>query len=161
MNYSPEQIEKMKDHIKGYESRLASLQNELSIHQNNVNYTQLLINNELLNINSLTGIIADYNIFQYPDTKPLFTNGLDSNEILTIIRNMDKTDYKLPSIRFIDINKIITDVVNIKKKYTNWKLINMNFIPDKSTGGNVALPKNKYMYVFVDDQNIPLSIGPL
>jgi hypothetical protein len=72
---------------------------------------------------------------------------------------MDKTDYKLPSIRFIDINKIITDVVNIKKKYTNWKLINMNYIPDKSQ--NITIPKNKYMYVFVDDQNIPLSIGPL
>jgi hypothetical protein len=167
MDYTEEKIQELKKHIQGYEQRIQTLQNELTIHQNNVNYTQLLINNEILNVNSLSGIISDYNILQYQETKQLFSI-FDKNEVLIVIRNMDKTDYNHQTYRFIDIKKIMNDISIIKTYYPNWKLINMTHIPDKT---GTYPPYNKYMYSFLDYaktqqvhphlQNITISIGPL
>ena len=70
---------------------------------------------------------------------------------------MDKTDYRKYGEypRWIDLDKIIKYVINIKKQYTTWTLLSL------SRGGQLDMlpPDTFYRYVFKDDRDNYFTIG--
>ncbi len=100
-----------------------------------------------LQIDKLTSLVNMHNIVNFisnDDNKYLID--ILSKEELTIITNkMDKTDYtKYGCCRFIDLEKLIVKIVEIKKSYPNWTLIDMR----KCGQLDVLPPKSFYNLYF-------------
>jgi hypothetical protein len=74
---------------------------------------------------------------------------LHGDEILLITNKMDRTDYRkygdFP--RWIDLEKICKEVITMKKRYPNWKLMDL----EKSRQTNTLPPQSFYYYKFKDE----------
>jgi hypothetical protein len=82
---------------------------------------------------------------------------LSEREIAVITTKMDKTDYrhygKYP--RWLDLERIIKEIIDIKKRYPAWTLKKM-----AKEGEDYAIPpKNVYIYEFTDEYNTVLNVG--
>jgi hypothetical protein len=73
---------------------------------------------------------------------------LHGDEILLITNKMDRTDYRkygdFP--RWIDLEKICKEVIEIKKRHPNWILMDL----EKSSQTNTLPPQSFYYYKFKD-----------
>ena len=78
---------------------------------------------------------------------------MSDDEINIIYDGMDKYDYKSelknsePTPRYIDFDKILIETYAIKKKYTQWKLTNVQL----GSSQDSFPPRNSYSYKFKDD----------
>jgi hypothetical protein len=76
-------------------------------------------------------------------------NILNGEEVLLITKKMDRTDYRnygdYP--RWIDFEKICKEVIQMKKRYPNWLLTDL----EKSTKINTVPPQSSYFYKFKDE----------
>jgi len=84
-------------------------------------------------------------------------NILSENELSIIKKQMDRRDYskygKYP--RWIDLERIISFVINIKKQYPNWILTALS---SGCQHGSMP-PQTFYNYEFRDEKNIYIDIG--
>jgi hypothetical protein len=76
-------------------------------------------------------------------------NLLTEDELSVIAKNMNKTDYRKHGAypRWLDLEKIIKTVVEMKKRYPNFTLTNLN------VGGQIDTlpPETFYRYEFTDE----------
>lgn len=73
---------------------------------------------------------------------------LHGDEVLLITSKMDKTDYRKYGDypRWLDLEKICKEVIIMKKRYPNWKLMDL----EKSRQTNTLPPQSSYYYKFKD-----------
>jgi len=78
-------------------------------------------------------------------------NLLGEDELLIITTKMDKTDYKKYGSypRFIDLERICKEVIELKKRYPKWILINLS----PGTQDDTMPPKTFYKYKYKDEYN--------
>ena len=74
---------------------------------------------------------------------------LNGDEIVLITNKMDKTDYRKYGDypRWIDLEKICKEVIQMKKRYPNWKLMDL----EKSRQTTTMPPQSFYYYKFKDE----------
>jgi hypothetical protein len=74
---------------------------------------------------------------------------LNGDEILLITNKMDKTDYRKYGDypRWIDLEKICKEVIQMKKRCPSWKLVDL----EKSIQSNTLPPQSSYYYKFKDE----------
>jgi hypothetical protein len=90
-------------------------------------------------------------------SKPGF-NLLTIDEIHSIIKGVDKTDYTKYGIkRFADIEHVISMVLEVKQIYPTWKLEFMRVCGSYDT----VPPKNYYEFEFITPDGIRFSRGGL
>jgi hypothetical protein len=81
---------------------------------------------------------------------------LHGDEVLLITNKMDKTDYRnygdYP--RWVDLEKICKEVIQLKKRYPNWTLMDL----EKSRQTNTLPPQSYYHYKFKDEFSTYLII---
>jgi hypothetical protein len=86
---------------------------------------------------------------EYCSETSLLDSPLSKEEMNKIVTHMDKKDYRdfgnYP--RWIDLQKIIDFVVEIKCQYDHWNLIEITRVPDQIL--NIP-PNHKYIYTFQD-----------
>ena len=82
---------------------------------------------------------------------------LHGDEILLITNKMDKTDYRKYGDypRWIDLEKICKEVIQMKKCYPSWKLMDL----EKSNQTNTMPPQSCYYYKFKDEFADYLILG--
>jgi vacuolar-type H+-ATPase subunit E/Vma4 len=100
-------------------------------------------------ITHLTNMAEVENVMDYVKNIEGF-DLLEKGEITIIIANMDKTDYtKYNCVRWIDLEKLVKEVINIKKKY-NWTLIYL------TSGGRIDTmpPTNFYKFEYKDEDGL-------
>lgn len=82
---------------------------------------------------------------------------LNERELAVITTKMDRTDYRhygeYP--RWIDLERIIKEVIDIKKHYTEWKLTKLS----KRSNSDKVPPETFYIYEFTDKYGILLDVG--
>jgi hypothetical protein len=73
---------------------------------------------------------------------------IHGDELLLITNKMDKTDYRKYGDypRWLDLEKICKEVIMMKKRYPNWKLMDL----EKSRQTNTLPPQSFYYYKFKD-----------
>jgi hypothetical protein len=74
---------------------------------------------------------------------------LHGDEVLLITNKMDKTDYRKYGDypRWIDLEKICKEVIQLKKRYPTWKLMDL----EKSRQTTTLPPESFYYYKFKDE----------
>ena len=81
---------------------------------------------------------------------------IDVSELYIITKKMDKTDYRKHGDfpRYKDLEKICKEVIEIKHRYPNWKLENMDNMCKQLQG----VPINRYKYEYKDEYNTKFII---
>lgn len=74
---------------------------------------------------------------------------LTGDELLMIMKKMDRTDYRKYGDypRWLDLEKICKEVIEMKKRYPNWILMDL----EKSGQTNTMPPQSSYYYKFNDE----------
>jgi chromosome segregation ATPase len=109
----------------------------------------------LTDIKNLKNIIESENIFD--DVKELEDfNTLTQDELIVISTNMDRRDYTAHvKRRWIDLSRLVKEVIELKKQYPGWILNNINL------GGcyETMPPQNFYKFTFKTPQGHKLTLG--
>ena len=74
---------------------------------------------------------------------------LSEDELSIITTKMDKTDYRKYGSypRYLDLERICKEVIEMKKRYPNWILMDL----EKSGQTNTIPPQSCYYYKFIDE----------
>ena len=112
----------------------------------------ILSKKTLATVNSLQKELNNINnIISEKEKKIEGFNLLTENELHIIIRNMDKNDYRkfgnYP--RWLDLERIIKSIIDIKNIYPNWILTNLSSDLQYQT----IPPQNFYNYEYKDGNN--------
>ena len=82
---------------------------------------------------------------------------LSEKEVAVITTKMDRTDYRAYGDypRWIDLERIIKEVIEIKKYYAEWKLSKIS----KRSKSDTVPPETLYIYEFTDINGYLINIG--
>lgn len=81
---------------------------------------------------------------------------LREDELSIITKNMDKTDYRAYGApRWLDLNTIIETVINMKKRYPTWILVDLS----KCGQIDTMPPRTFYKYEYEDENKLNFNIG--
>jgi len=82
---------------------------------------------------------------------------LSEDEMIIITSKMDKTDYRKygVQVRFIDLERICKEVIEIKKSYPKWTLTNL----ESGTQQDTMPPHIFYKYEYKDEYGRYFDIG--
>jgi hypothetical protein len=105
-----------------------------------------IINNLLKNIKELEFNIEMENMFNtVKDVEDI--NMLTHDELKAISKGMDKTNYNnnyINNPRWIDLTRLLTEIIKFKKQYPEWILENIEMTGRKET----FPPKNFYKFTY-------------
>ncbi len=95
------------------------------------------------------------------DTANIFSTFADLNSIskeeqCKIVGGMDKTDYtKYGKERWMDLNSIVDQVIEVKKEFSDWKLESLT----KSHKYDTLPPKNFYRFTYKTPKGHYFTVG--
>jgi len=142
--------------VNPLKSEKVQLMNKIKILETDIkNYDNLIANKkkEIVNATNLLLIESAYDEVKQIKNIEL----LSEAELIIITKNMDKTDYtKRGSYpRFIDLDRLINEVITIKTKYPGFILDNIR----KRGQLDTMPPENYYDFTFVTPHNDYFTIS--
>ena len=160
--------EKSTEELKYFVDELQQQYNILTNERKKMNEERKILESKINNIFTKNTLIRDEikrreDIIESKEILKKQTQNIEGIELLTedeiviITSKMNRTDYRKNGNypRFIDLDRICKEVIEIKKRYPQWKLSKMG-----QKGQYDTLPPHVfYMYEYKDQFNTLYSIG--
>ena len=160
--------EKSTEELKSFVDELQQQYNILTNERKKINEERKILESKISNIFTKNTLIKDEikrreDIIKSKEILKEQTQNIEGIELLTedeiviITSKMNRTDYRKNGNypRFIDLERICKEVIEIKKRYTQWKLSKMG-----QKGQYDTFPPHVfYMYEYKDQFNTLYSIG--
>lgn len=152
-------IDELKTLHKELDGKIKTFQNEKNntmtiIYAINKNISDIKkdIINVLQEIDNLKSIEETKKLIKKFDNEIEEFSLLNDNEINIVTNKMDKMDYRQFGSypRWIDLERLIKKVIEIKKNYPDWTLVNLS----KKYQNDTLPPQTFYQYEFKDKNNL-------